>query len=93
MQRGPDRNLVLESRGLLEGQLKKVGAKFGSQGGCNSSVVVRAAHSLAEEEVCRGDRPEGPSKGTGTGEQRVGALASEGRYSFVNRQYAVGNMQ
>jgi hypothetical protein len=33
VQRGPDRNLVLESRGLLEGQLKKVGAKFGSQGG------------------------------------------------------------
>jgi hypothetical protein len=25
----PDRMLVLESRGLLEGQLKKVGAKFG----------------------------------------------------------------
>ena len=46
MQRGPDRNLVLKSRGLLEGQLKKVGAKFGSQGGCNSSVVVRAAHVL-----------------------------------------------
>jgi hypothetical protein len=46
VQRGPDRNLVLESRGLLEGQPKKVGAKFGSQGGCNSSVVVRAAHIL-----------------------------------------------
>jgi hypothetical protein len=39
VRRGPDRNLVLESRGLLEGQLKKVGAKFGSQGGCNYSVV------------------------------------------------------
>jgi hypothetical protein len=31
---------------LLEGQLKKVGAQFGSQGGCDSSVVVRAAHVL-----------------------------------------------
>jgi hypothetical protein len=47
VQMGPDRNLVLESRGLLEGQLEKVGAKFGSQGGCNSSVVVRAAHVLS----------------------------------------------
>jgi hypothetical protein len=46
VQMGPDRNLVLESRGLLEGQLEKAGAKFGSQGGCNSSVVVRAAHVL-----------------------------------------------
>jgi hypothetical protein len=46
VQRGrPDRNLVLKSRGL-EGQLKKVDAKSGSQGGCNSSVVVRAAHVL-----------------------------------------------
>jgi hypothetical protein len=33
VQMGPDRNLVLESR-------EKVGAKFGRQGGCNSSVVV-----------------------------------------------------
>jgi hypothetical protein len=32
MQMGPDRNLVLESRGLLEGQLKRVGAKFGQPG-------------------------------------------------------------
>jgi hypothetical protein len=46
VQRAPDRILALESRGLLEGQLKKVGAKFDSQGGCNSSVVVRAAHVL-----------------------------------------------
>jgi hypothetical protein len=44
VQKGPDR--ILESRGLLEGQLKKLGANFGSQGGCNSSVVVRAAHVL-----------------------------------------------
>jgi hypothetical protein len=42
VQMGPDRNLVLESQGLLEGQLEKVGTNFGSQGGCNSSVVVRA---------------------------------------------------
>jgi hypothetical protein len=36
VQMSPDRNLVLESRGLLEGQLEKVGAKFGSRGGCKS---------------------------------------------------------
>ena len=46
MQRGPDRNLVLESRGLLEGLVGGVSAKCGRQNSCNSFVVLNVAYVL-----------------------------------------------
>jgi hypothetical protein len=44
VQRGPDRISVLEPRGLLEGLVGEVSAKYGRQNRCNSSVVLNVAY-------------------------------------------------
>jgi hypothetical protein len=46
VQRGPDRISVLESRGLLEGLVGEVSAKYGRQNSCNSFVVLYVAYVL-----------------------------------------------